>query len=56
MIKHKQLTLVEVFNDCINKFDNDKYQFLVLLDEAIDLDEIIPVSFVRYFHANTSLT
>jgi len=38
MITHKQLTLAEVFEDCQNKFDNDKYQFLSLLDEAINLD------------------
>ena len=44
MITHKQLTLAEVFEDCQNKFDNDKYQFLSLLDEAINLDEIVPVS------------
>ena len=43
MITYKQLTLAEIFEDCQNKFDNDKYQFLSLLDEAIDLDEIIPV-------------
>ena len=53
MITHKQLTLAEVFDDCQNKFDNDKYQFLVLLDEAINLDEIVPVSFVTHFHAST---
>ena len=40
MITHKQLTLAEVFEDCQNKFDYDKYQFLSLLDEAISLDEI----------------
>ena len=34
-----------------NKFDNYKYQFLSLLDEAINLDEIVPVSFVSHFHA-----
>ena len=39
MITHKQLTLAEVFEDCQNKFDNDKYQFLSLLDEAINLDD-----------------
>ena len=39
MITYKQLTLAEIFDDCQNKFDNDKYQFLSLLDEAIDLDE-----------------
>ena len=53
MITHKQLTLAEIFEDCQNKFDNDKYQFLSLLDEAIDLDEIAPVSFVSHFHAQT---
>ena len=53
MITHKQLTLAEVFEDYQNKFDNDKYQFLSLLDEAINLDEIVPVSFVSHFHART---
>lgn len=53
MITHKQLTLAEVFEDCQNKFDNDKYHFLSLLDEAINLDEIVPVSFVTRFHART---
>ena len=46
MITYKQLTLAEIFEDCQNKFDNDKYQFLSLLDEAINLDEIVLVSFV----------
>lgn len=53
MITLKQLTLAEVFEDCQNKFNNDKYQFLILLDEAINLDEIVPVSFVSHFHART---
>ena len=53
MITYKQLTLAEIFEDCQNKFDNDKYQFLSLLDEAIDLDEIIPVSFISHFYAST---
>jgi len=53
MITYKQLTLAEIFEDCQNKFDNDKYQFLSLLDEAINLDEIVPVSFVSHFHAST---
>lgn len=53
MITYKQLTLAEVFDDCQNKFDNDKYQFLSLLDQTIDLDEIVPVSFVTHFHAST---
>ena len=53
MITHKQLTLAEVFEDCQKKFDNDKYQFLSLLDKAINLDEIVPVSFITHFHAST---
>ena len=53
MISYKQLTLAEVFEDCQNKFDNDKYQFLTLLDETIHLDEIVPLSFVSHFHAST---
>ena len=53
MITYKQLTLEEIFEDCQNKFDNDKYQFLSLLDEAINLDEIVPVSFISHFYAST---
>ena len=53
MIPYKQLTLAEVFEDCQNKFDNDKYHFLSLLDQTINLDEIVPVSFVTHFHAST---
>ena len=53
MITYKQLTLAEIFEDCQNKFDNDKYRFLSLLDDAINLDEIVPVSFVNHFHAST---
>ena len=43
MITYKQLTLAEIFEDCQNNFDNDKCRFLSLLDEAINLDEIVPV-------------
>lgn len=53
MIPYKQLSLADIFNDCQNKFDNDKYEFLALLDESIDLDEIVPASFVSHFHAAT---
>ena len=49
MITYKQLTLAEIFEDYQEKFDNDKYQFLSLLDEAINLDEIVPVSFCFSF-------
>ena len=53
MISHKQLSLADIFTDCQNKFENDKYQFLQLLDNTIDLDEIVPVSFISHFHALT---
>lgn len=57
MTTHKQLTLADVFNDCPNncpnKFDNDKYQFLQLLDDSLNLDDIVPVSFVTHFYAST---
>ena len=53
MITYKQLTLADFFTDCQNKFDNDKYKFLSMLDETINLDEIVPVSFISHFHAAT---
>lgn len=53
MITYKQLSLADFFTDCQNKFDNDKYEFLSMLDETINLDEIVPVSFISHFHAAT---
>ncbi len=44
MITHKQLSLADIFTDCQNKFDNDKYEFLSILDETINLDEIVVLS------------
>lgn len=53
MIPYKQLSLADFFQDCQNKFGNDNYEFLELLEQTIDLDEIVPVSFVSHFHAAT---
>ena len=53
MITHKQLSLADIFTDCHNKFNNDKYQFLELLENTISLDEVVPVSFISHFHAAT---
>ncbi len=53
MITYKQPSLADIFTNCQNKSDNDKYEFLALLDETIDLEEIVPVSFVNHFHAST---
>ncbi len=53
MIPYKQLSLADIFSDCQNKFDNDKYEFLSILEETINFDEIVPVSFISHFHAAT---
>lgn len=53
MIPYKQLSLADIFTDCQNKFVHDKYQFLEILSQTIDLDEIVPLSFVSHFHAAT---
>ncbi len=53
MMTYKQLSLADIFTDCQNKFDNDKYEFLELLENTINLDEIVPTSFVSHFHAAT---
>ena len=53
MITHKQLTLADIFEDCQEIFDSDKPQFLSLLENHIDLDSIIPLSFYRHYYAST---
>ena len=53
MIPYKQLSLVDIFQDCQDKFDHDKPAFLSLLEEHIDLDEIIPITFRNHFYAST---
>jgi len=53
MIPHKQLSLADIFEDCQNKFDEDKPAFLSLLESHINLDEIVPFSFRRHFYAQT---
>ncbi len=45
MIPYKQISLADIFTNCQNKFDNDKYGFLFILDE------IVPASFISHFHA-----
>ena len=42
MISQKQLSLADIFEDCKDIFESDKPQFLTLLENHIDLDEIIP--------------
>ena len=53
MIPYKQLSLADIYADCQDKFENDKPAFLSLLETNIDLDEIIPLSFIKHFYAST---
>ena len=53
MIPHKQLSLEDIFQDCQEKFYADKPAFLSLLENHIDLDELIPISFYNHFYAST---
>jgi hypothetical protein len=53
MIPQKQLSLADIFEDCQKIYDSDKPQFLTLLENHIDLDSIIPLSFINHFYAST---
>ena len=56
MIPYKQLSLADIFSDCQEKFENDKPAFLSLLEQHIDLDEMIPITFRNHFYASTGRT
>lgn len=56
MIPYKQLSLADIFSDCQEKFENDKPEFLSLLETHIDIDEFIPNSFRNHFYASTGRT
>jgi hypothetical protein len=52
MTKSKQLSIADIYSDCSNSFENDKYHFLALLEDNIDLNEIIPSTFQNHFYAS----
>lgn len=54
MIPQKQLTLADIIEDCTEIYESDKPQFLTLLENHIDLDEIVPISFHNHYYASTS--
>lgn len=56
MIPYKQLSLNDIFRDCQGKFESDKPAFLSLLEQHIDIDEIIPITFRNHFYASTGRT
>ena len=45
MIPYNQLSLADIFSDCQEIYESDKPQFLSLLQNHIDLDEMVPASF-----------
>ena len=53
MITYKQLSLADVYSDCKEKFENHKYQFISLLQNTINLDELVPASLIRHFYPST---
>lgn len=53
MIPQHQLSLADIFSDCQDIYESDKPQFLSLLQQHINLDEIVPVSFRKHFYALT---
>jgi hypothetical protein len=53
MITYKQLSLTDIFSDCQDKFENDKPAFLSLLENHINLDEFISISFQKHYYAST---
>ena len=56
MIPYKQLSVADIFEDCQTIFEEDRPRFLSLLEQHIDLDEMIPVSFRNHFYASTGRT
>lgn len=55
MIIYKQFFFADIYTDCQNLFDNDKSAFLEFLDQIINLDEIVLVSFISHFYASNLL-
>ena len=56
MIPYNQLSLADIFSDCQEIYESDKPQFLSLLQQYVDLDEIVPASFRKHFYASTGRT
>lgn len=53
ILTHKQLTLAEIYSDCSNSFENDKHHFLTLLEENLNLNDYISVTFYNKYYAST---
>ncbi len=53
MITQKQSTLTDFLGDFQEIFENNKSQFLSLLENHIDSDSIIPLSSRQHYYAST---
>lgn len=53
MITYKQTSLADIFEDCREIYESDKPLFLSLLENHIDLDETVPLSFRNHYYAST---
>ena len=53
MITYNQLSVADIFSNCQELYNCDKPQFLRLLEEHIDLDELVPSTFRHNFYAST---
>jgi hypothetical protein len=53
MVRPKQLSLNDIYADCLESFENDKPKFLSMLEEHLDIDALIPWSFKRNFRNHT---
>ena len=56
MIPRKQLSMEDIYSDCQDIFDKDKPEFLTLLEQNINLDEIVPASFHLHFYREVGRT
>lgn len=50
MLRPKQLSLSDIYSHCSNCFENNKYEFLRLLEENINLEKLIPMTFRNHFY------
>lgn len=50
MITRKQLSFQDIYEDCKDQFKNDKQKFLAILEEHLNLDEIVPMTFRYNFY------
>jgi hypothetical protein len=53
MFLSKQLTLNDIYEGCLDSFENDKPAFLSMLEEHIDIQALIPYSFKERFYRRT---